>query len=201
MVMDIRQVPYAQARDVFNRLGQEVCSNGTVPRFSQLVRVYESEALLTADDRIMIASGLEDKQLITTVNLMPLSVRFALREGYSFNWHNGEAEEYIKGQIPLYNRIVGNLREYLGREPTHQEKADKYILNRGLDYFLYNLIKRADRAYRRVDRIDIPSNRDAMNRRMASSFRSEFEPVYVQLVEPPIASKEVAPLIPFPAAA
>jgi hypothetical protein len=175
MVSDIfRRIPYAQARDVFDHLHRRAYSLGIVPDLTELVIVSNPEEILSENERFPVDTGLENRQLFATIKLMSLPVRYVLRMGYSFNWVNGEIYEYARGQEPWIRQATDRLRQHLGKEPTQVERADNYSLNGGVQYFLYNLIKRWDKAVKLHGIVPVPVDHSPMIRQLALFVPKDF---------------------------
>lgn len=146
---------HSHVESVFSDLASEARFCGAVPELSRLMIVKDPENVLNRND-INLVSSLEDQMLLATFRLMPVALRFALRRGYYLNWNSEENLAYIKAQEPWIRKSNELLYLDLGREPTPVEKSAHYSVNGGLQFFIYTLMKRPDKAVYARTNLHIP---------------------------------------------
>lgn len=157
----------SSARAYYHDLDFRIRNTGLVPRLDELTIVTDPESVLNEDEKKVITTGYKDMQKLATFKLMPLVLRFALREGYSFNFVNGDQENYNRRQKEWKLISDDFLAKDLHRDPTREEAMVRYNLCAGLEFFIFYLLDNPEKAHRVVTRLHIPHNISGILDRLA----------------------------------
>lgn len=152
-----RQLPAVDVRRVYSDLADEVKYASRVPGLNELVIVSDPENVLTDNERRLLNTGIEDERLRATFDLMPLHLRYALREAYFIDLEDSRRfKDYVARQCAWKAKSTDLLRLSLGHEPKHEEIARAYLKDGALFFYIRELFRDSDHVMRKQEVFVVP---------------------------------------------